>query len=316
MLTVRARAIAALPVAGALAAIMALVPAAPASADEELQLSLNGTTWLTTLNSPVFPAGVSLVPGSTLDGTFFVRNASTSPAWVRVGVAELVVTSQELALSMNMTTIGTTSDNASGSTSRLSAGDIVCNDFLARSTPLPPGGIVRVDASLSFRADVAGTTAQNEAARVAFIAELSEVDLNALNQPLCTGTVQIGPVDETPDPAPPDVPATGTGGGPGTSGGGTGGSGGTGGAGASGGGTGGTSAFGPPATGSISGGTFEVDDGSRPYAGVGTDMRINTVQWWDEYAILVLIGAALAGAIARFTAQRRWGDSDRRTGGP
>src|SRR5690606_23848767 len=112
--------------------------APPAHAAAGIELSLDGTSWSAVLDRPVFPTDEVIVPGTTLDGTFFVRNATTAPAWVRVGVAQLLVTSLDLAISMNLTTVGTTTDSASGSTSRLSAGDIVCNDVLVRPTPVPP----------------------------------------------------------------------------------------------------------------------------------------------------------------------------------
>jgi hypothetical protein len=299
----------------------ALGIAAPASADDALQLSLDGRHWSTMLTDTVFPRGSTLIPGSSLDGTFFIRNASGGPAWVRVGVSSLTVTSPELAIGMNLTTIGTTSDSASGTTSRLSAGDIVCTDILARATPLPAGGIVRVDASLAFRMSVSGSTAQQEAAQVDFIAELSDANLNSMSVPLCNGTTTIGPVD----PAPPGGGGGGsTGGSGGTNGNAGSGTGGTGtGTGSGTGGTGSGSDSGSGAApdgsnaggdvaqqstiGSIGGGSFEV--------GLDEDIPFNTVHWSEEYAILVLVIAALVGAIGRLIAQRRWVDHDQRMGG-
>ena len=106
--------------------LLLVLPGPPAEAADGLQLSLDGQTWSANLGASVFPRGVSLVPGSSINGTFYVKNATASPAWVRVGVSHLVVTSADLALSMNMTTVGTTSDSASGATSRLNADDMVC----------------------------------------------------------------------------------------------------------------------------------------------------------------------------------------------
>ena len=285
-----------------------------------VELSLNGVSWGSSLSGSVFPAGQSLVPGSRLDGTFFVRNGTNEAAWVRVGVANLTVTSMDFALAMNLSTVGTTNDGASGSSSKVGADDIVCSDFLERDTPIPPGGVVRIDASLWFRPDISGTTAQNEAAQVAFIAELSEVDLNTLGKPLCTNTLTIGPVD-------PSTGGGGTGGG-GTGGGsggttptdGTSGSGGgiLGAGGGTSAGTGGTSGtVGGATTGSIAGGAFEFGwGGPRPFTDLDENLAFNTVQWWEEYAIFVLIGAAVAGAFARIYVQRRWVVVDRGTGEP
>lgn len=318
MLTVRARKLAALLGIGTMAAAVALGGlAAPAQAvTGGVELSLNGVNWGSSLNGSVFPAGQSLAPGSRISGTFFVRNGTNEAAWLRVGVSNLTVTSMDFALAMNLSTVGTTSDGASGSSSKVGADDIVCSDFLNRDTPLAPGAIVRVDTSLWFRPDVTGTTAQNEAAQVAFIAELSEVDLNALGSPLCTNTLVIGPVTPVPpgptppvDPTDPGGSGTGTGpadlGGAGT---GTGSGAGT---------TGQSSTPGAGSTGSIAGGSFEFGwGGPRPFTDLDANLAFNTVQWWEEYAIFVLIGAAVAGAFARIYVQRRWVVVDRRTGEP
>jgi len=282
-----------------------------------VELSLDGASWGSSISGSVFPAGQSLVPGSRIHGTFFVRNATDEPAWVRVGVSDLTVTSMDFALAMNMSTVGTTTDGASGSSSKVGADDIVCSDFLNRATPLPSGGVVRIDAEMWFRPDVTGTTAQNEAAQVAFIAELSEVDLNAIGSPLCTNTLTIGPVDPSngggtggsggsSGTTPSDGGTTGGGAGPGT---------GTGGAGTGPGTTPGAS--GASSTGSIAGGAFEFGwGGPRPFADLDENLAFNTVQWWEEYAIFVLIGAAVAGAFARIYVQRRWVVVDRGTGEP
>ncbi|OJX62943.1 MAG: hypothetical protein BGO95_11015 [Micrococcales bacterium 73-13] len=312
MLNALRRRLAVLAGTGLLVATAAMLgAAAPASAAGELELSLDGRTWSTSLNSGIFPPGQTLVPGSTLDGTFFVRNATAGPAWIRIGVSELTVTSPDLAVAMSLSTVGTTSDAASGSTSRLNGEDIVCNDFLVRSTPLPAGGIIRVDASLSFRQTVAGTTAQDASASIAFIAELSDVDLNTVGTPLCTGSMTVGPVTSSTGgtsqsggsgngPGPAGQPGGGgtSGGGSGTGTGSTNGTqGGTSGSGGSGaptapGGSGGARA---EAFGTVNGGVLQI--------GV-EDMPFNTMRGYEEYAILVLVGAALAGAIARLTAQR------------
>ncbi|HWL01781.1 MAG TPA: hypothetical protein VNQ52_05335 [Microbacteriaceae bacterium] len=311
---VRARRIASAATVAAIAATLTLGAAAPAQAvTGGVELSLNGVSWSSSLNGSVFPAGQSLVPGSRISGTFFVRNGTNEAAWVRVGVSNMTVTSMDFALAMNLSTVGTTNDGASGSSSKVGADDIVCSDFLNRDTPLAPGGVVRVDASLWFRPDVTGTTAQNEAAQVAFIAELAEVDLNTLGQPLCTNTLTIGPVTPAPPgPTPGGDPGgggTGTGpadlGGAGT---GTGSGAGT---------TGQSSTPGAGSTGSIAGGSFEFGwGGPRPFTDLDANLAFNTVQWWEEYAIFVLIGAAVAGAFARIYVQRRWVVVDRRTGEP
>ncbi|HWL01417.1 MAG TPA: hypothetical protein VNQ52_03485, partial [Microbacteriaceae bacterium] len=147
----RGRRIASFAAVAAITGALTLGLAAPANAvTGGIELSLNGVNWGSSLQGSVFPAGQSLVPGSRIHGTFFVRNATDEPAWVRVGVSDLTVTSMDFALAMNMSTVGTTTDGASGSSSKVGADDIVCSDFLNRATPLPSGGVVRIDAEMWF----------------------------------------------------------------------------------------------------------------------------------------------------------------------
>jgi len=313
----RPRRLAALAAVATIAGTLTLGVAAPAQAvTGGLELSLDGVTWGPAFSGSVFSTGEALVPGSRINGTFYARNGTDQPAWMRVGVSNLRVTSMEFALAMNLSTVGTTSDGASGSSSKVGADDMVCSDFLNRDTPLPPGAAVRIDTSLWFRPDVSGTTAQNEAAQVAFIVELSEVDLNTIGQPLCTNSLTIGPVD-------PSSGGGGTGGGTGGGGAtspadptaGVGTTGGQGAGSATGAGAGGTGLG--TSSSSIAGGAFEFGwGGPRPFTEIATDLPFNTVQWWEEYAIFVLVGAAVAGAFARIYVQRRWVAVDRRTGEP
>lgn len=317
LLTMRRHRIAALAAVATIAGTLTLGAAAPAQAVVGgLELSADGVSWGSSLSTPVFPAGQALVPGSRINGTFFVRNATDQAAWLRVGVSDLTVTSLDFAVAMNLSAVGTTADGASGSSSKVGAADIVCSDLLGRDTPLPAGGAVRVDTSLWFRPDVTGKTAQNEAAQVAFIAELSEVDLNALGSPLCTNSMVVGPVDPSSGGGTGGGSGGSAGTGPAAPGSGAGGTGASGSAGAGGqAGAGGTDPVGIATSGSIPGGWIDFGwGGPRPFAELDTDLGFNTVQWWEEYAIFVLIGAAVAGAFARIYVQRRWVIADRRTG--
>lgn len=299
--------------AGAAIAIgAALAPAAPARAETALLFSFDGVSWSPSLRGSVFPTDQVLVPGDSIRGTFFVRNATSESRWIRVGLSQLIVTHEDLADSMEFTAVGSTFNGASGGTSTLGADGLVCTDLLDRTSPLPGGAIVRVDTTLGFRASVSGTTAQDEGAELHFIAELSEIDMNAAGAPLCDGSLTIGPIGTRSHPG-------GGSGDPGSDGG-TGGSGSSGGSGRSGGDSGEASGApsGPiaaPTTGSIGGGALLLEPSDGGDGGTGSRAGYNTVQWWEEYAILVLLGAALAGATTRLAAQRRWGET-RETGGP
>lgn len=55
-------------------ALVALVGAAPAHADEELGFSRDGVTWTANLPGPLFPASTLWVPGDVQQSSFYVRN--------------------------------------------------------------------------------------------------------------------------------------------------------------------------------------------------------------------------------------------------
>lgn len=67
-------------------AVVALV-AAPATAADEVGLSLDGASWSSTLVAPLFDPAVRWVPGDTDDASFFVRNQGPSDGEVTVDVS-------------------------------------------------------------------------------------------------------------------------------------------------------------------------------------------------------------------------------------
>lgn len=276
-------------------------PAHAAAIDEgPLQFSSDGKTWTQILSAPIYSPDTKLIPGSETTGTFYVRNNSAEPAWLRVGLSKLTVSSLDFAIAMNMTTVATTPGGAAGSTQNLGAGP-VCFDFLELPQPISPYGIARIDASLWFRTTIEGTTAQQAGAAVSYIVQLSSADADRPTDLLCdpAGRFRIG------DPTQPDD-EVGRGGitgdppaGPGSltgpsSGGGPGGSSGNGGGAAGGGTNNGWSAL--LTGGEVLGTTLDA----------GSEFS-NTVRRDEEYVILVLLGASIAGALVRLSAERRWG---------
>jgi hypothetical protein len=67
------------------AAVVAGV-AAPAHADDEIGLSVDGVTWSTQLAAPLFPPGFLWVPGDVEEATFLVRNDGPSAGELTVDV--------------------------------------------------------------------------------------------------------------------------------------------------------------------------------------------------------------------------------------
>jgi len=287
--------------AAALAAAIAGATPAHAAADDPgaLEFSLDGVTWSQTLTKPIYAPDAKIVPGSETTGTFYVRNNLPEPAWLRVGLSRLIVPSFEFAIAMNMTTVSTTPGGAAGSTQNLGAGP-VCLDFLEAAQPLGPMGIARIDATLWFRTTVTGTQAQTAGAAVSYIVELASAEAERPTGFMCdpAGRFAIGDPN-APDPDQGRGGLTGVVGRPGTSDTGPSRSGGGGGASANRGGGAGAPAEGWYAT--LTGG--EVISTSVNEFGE----YWNTVRRDEEYAILVLLGAAIAGALVRLTAERRWG---------
>ena len=303
----------------ALGMTLAVAPhsAAPANAaDGELLISEDGVTWSTGLASNIFDTSGMLVPGDSLDGAFYVKNDNTFPAYLRVGLSTLHVTNWEIAQALSMTTIGTGASGASGSAAALSGAGVVCADLLQRADPVPPGGVVLVSVDLLFRQSTSGQSAQGAIAQIAFIVELSDVDLNAFAQPLCNNSATIGPAVPGVSPTPGGGTSTPAPGGGGGSGGGTGTGTGTG----TGSGAGPDAGAGDPAASASPTGTsgaqgpgsvFDRPSVSTSAGTITIDGPIaldtsffNTVRWWEEYAILILIGAALLGMLGRVYIER------------
>jgi len=308
--------------AGALLVTSPLAAAPAAAAGHDILLSQDGTTWTTSLSRNVFDTSRMMVPGDSLQGSFYVKNDRDVPAYLRVGLSALSVTDWTLAQALSLTTIGTGPSGASGTAAGFAGPGVVCSDLLQREDPLPPGGVVLVSADLLFRASTSGTTAQGEIAQIAFVVELSDVDLNAVNQPLCTNTARIGPPDPTLVPT-PGVTVTPGGGSGGTGGTGTAGGTGAGSAGSPGGSSPGTTTGGRDAAG---GGSAGDPTGPRAFerpAAAGTiavegvigldGSFFNTVRWCEEYAILLLIGAALLGMLGRVAAAKWLAERERGT---
>ena len=288
-------------------ATLAATSAAASADDAGVLLSTDGVHWTGRLSANVFDTSKPLVPGDTLSGSFYVKNGRDAPAWLRVGLSTVTVTDWSLAQAINITTVGTTSSDSSGTSASLAGTGAVCSDLLRRDSPIPAGGVVLVSMDLRFRSTVSGTDGQGHLAKIGFVVELSDLDLNTTDTPLCSGSVQVGAVD------PAEVGAPG-GSGVSTPGGGTDGDPTRPASGGSAGGDGTAASGTDSASGGArdSSGTIGADsatgtaDGAIAYGGGARLVLPDTVREYEEYAILVLLGAALAGMILRLVAQRRW----------
>jgi len=71
-----------------IAVVLALAPAVTASAAGQLELSNDGVTFGTTLAAPVFSPSPVLVPMQSASSSFWVRNASTVAAYLRLTLVD------------------------------------------------------------------------------------------------------------------------------------------------------------------------------------------------------------------------------------
>src|SRR5690606_8982626 len=88
----------------AFAPVLLLPSPAEAARDDAVQVSLDGRHWADRLPDSIFPTGDRVVPGDTLDGTFYVRNGADEPLWLRVGLSELYVEREDLAIALQIAT--------------------------------------------------------------------------------------------------------------------------------------------------------------------------------------------------------------------
>ena len=126
-----------------LAAIAIAVAAAPARADDEVALSVDGVSWADELSSALFGKGRVWVPGDTATRSFYVRNDGPTAARLRIAVrtrdGDRLVADGDIALAARVAGQGWRS---------LTNGQEVAP--LAR-TALGEDRSVRVDVRASFR---------------------------------------------------------------------------------------------------------------------------------------------------------------------
>jgi hypothetical protein len=80
-----------------MAAVLALVTVAPASATTTatapasfLEFSTNGTSWSAAAPSSLFPGGVNLTPGDSKTATIYVRSTRTDPTTLSASMSQVV----------------------------------------------------------------------------------------------------------------------------------------------------------------------------------------------------------------------------------
>ena len=151
-----------------IAVVLALAPAVTASAAGQLELSNDGVTFGTTLAAPVFSPSPVLVPLQSASSTFWVRNASTVAAYLRLTLVDSSWSSWDYGsgLTLNAAVPGKT--GASVPLASTPACSVILYGVL-----LAPGASVQVTATMAL-GDKNGSSGQTGWAAVDFGVTLIE----------------------------------------------------------------------------------------------------------------------------------------------
>jgi hypothetical protein len=152
-------------VAAAIAAAIAAISvpgAAAAAEDSAVLISLDGVSFSSTPEGAIFDAGVVLVPGSNVTGTFHVRNNSARVADLRISVMN--TTSADVTFIENLTLLASTRVTQDTDAVQLQQGE-TCTPLL-RGELLQPGADAEVSITLAMTESVdnahQGSTADTE----------------------------------------------------------------------------------------------------------------------------------------------------------
>jgi hypothetical protein len=230
--------------------------AAPAAAADATEVSLDGVSYSTAGSGTVFTAVAAMVPGDRQDATFFIRNTSERPAFVRIVLSDVRYTDLDYA---NALSFSAAADGIAGVPIPATLADPCW--LLTEGQVISPGGRLVVTAS-AMLGNLDGTVGQDSTVTADFGVSLSDQTPGSLSPDDC-GSIDVGI---------PAVPVTG----------------------------GGDRPVGVGAQGgAASGGLVPNPLGDLPVLSqpgmLGMDP--NTWHLWEEYLILIPIGAALVGIL-------------------
>jgi len=252
-----------------------------AAATPVVELSSDGTNFSSVYSGTLFPSTALMVPQSATSATFWVRNTSVEPAFLRVSIANVVNGGNAFSAALS---IGATTSASPGPRVGVDAAQ-PCY-VLTEGRIVPAGGIVWVTTSLSL-ADLGGRSGQNADVRFDIQVGLSSTATGSM--PTTTCLSNSGTVPATGGHA----PTGGTGSGSGTSHG----------AGAA---TGSSAVASGDAARALD--PPDTPDGSA-FAGEAVSLGIlsaNTDRFFQEWFVLLwVIGAATGGGIQVLVARRR-----------
>lgn len=169
-------------VAGAAAAMLALVPAAAAMADTPVLVSSDGARFGPALPNGVF-ASTILVPATSRTAILYVRNPIDRPVILSLRASD--ITSSDPALARALTLTATADPPARATPVHLGAPD-TCRPLLA-GVPVAADGTVAVPLTLAM-GDVSGSVAQGQNASLTIHVLLQDAAAPAPADPCAHGT--------------------------------------------------------------------------------------------------------------------------------
>lgn len=195
----RARAlglVAAIVAASAVLAVLGLISASPARADastsQPVLFSADDVHWSNSYSYALF-GGVMMVPGSSVDRWFYVRNGASDPAILRVTLYDVATTDIDLA---NAMTVSTSLPGRPGAS--IPVTDARPCATLSEGQVLASGDSVRLD-NLAALADLNGMGGQSSSVSFKLAITLSSTD-SAAPLPDSCPTDFSGTVIGSPDP--------------------------------------------------------------------------------------------------------------------
>lgn len=152
----------------ALALAIAPAPGAARAASGDILLSLDDANWSATLPLGLFSGAGTVIPGEHISRTLWIKNATSSPAILRLSRMQTASTSSLFARAISITATGRGTGGSSPTSQNAS-----CAQLLPDQVVLA-GGSTSIVVTLTI-ADLQGAQAQGQSATISLIASLSAV---------------------------------------------------------------------------------------------------------------------------------------------
>ncbi|AWB89585.1 hypothetical protein [Homoserinimonas hongtaonis] len=170
------KAIAALVLGAAVAAGPAVsATAAPGG----LEVSRDGVSYSSALTGSLLTDIASMVPGDSQQGTFYVRNSSSTPGFLRIVLTDVTYSDLDLA---NALTVVATAGGANGAVTPISLADPCW--AISEGQVVPSGGVTRVDLGAAL-ANLDGSRGQGATASLSLGVSLSDMTPGSLAPSIC-----------------------------------------------------------------------------------------------------------------------------------